>query len=277
MIKKKEILNHIAQIYALVIKDLKLKNRYKTEYFVEFFLPFLSLFFPYIIFSTLFSLEGEVFKSYYSADNFVLFLLLGYCIECFILLLYHYQDAFKTEKVWKTFGGLIVAPLSKYDLLISFFLSGLISKSFSIIIILIICCVFFPIPLITLILVIIVLFCISITFAGMGFILGLFEIVNEDISASLAAGISFIAIISCLFYPIEIFPEQFHFLIRLNPLYYYFDLFRLTWWSGINHNEAMSYITIWHILVVVGFTIITPVFASYFFLKVYNKFGISGY
>jgi len=277
MLKREHLKTNIIQIYSLTVKDLKLKTRYKLEFLVEFLAPLLSLFFPYIIFNTLFNIEEGIFGTYYSRENFLLFVLLGYCISTLIFLLWNYKDLFYDEKTWKTLNAVIVAPVNQFNILFSYFLSGLISKSLPLIFIIVICYVLFPIPIPYLILVILVLICISITFAGMGFILGIFEIVNEDISASLAVGISLISLVSCVFYPIEIFPEQLHFFIKLNPLYYYFDLLRLTWWAGIEYREAISYITIYHILIVGIFTIITPILASYLFLRIYNKYGISGY
>jgi len=277
MFKKEVIIKNIAQIYSLIIKDLKLKFRFKSEFIVENFIPFLSLFFPFIIFNTLFSLESQFFEGYYSIDNYILFLLLGYCVECSIFLLWYYQELFYDEKIWKTLNGLMIAPIKKVNVLFGFLISGLITRSFSIILTIIICYFLYPIPFYTLIIVIVILLAIAVTFASMGFIIGLFEIVNENISASLSVGISFIAIVSCLFYPIEIFPKSVHPFIKLNPLYYYFDLLRLSWWAGIEFREAMSYITIIHVLVVVIFTIIMPIIASLFFLKIYTKYGVSGY
>ena len=265
------------QIYSLTVKDLKLHTRYKLEFIIEFISPLMSIFFPFIIFSTLFNLDLNVFGTYYSRENFILFLLLGYCVSCLIFLLWNYRDLFYDEKTWKTLNAVFIAPISKFNILFGYFISGLISKSIPIAFIVILCYIFYPIPIFFLILVLILLFCISITFAGMGFILGVFEIVNEDISASLSVGISFIALVSCLFYPIEIIPEQFHFIIMCNPLYYYFDLLRLTWWAGISYTDAMKYITISHILFVTIFTIITPIIASFLFLRIYKKYGTSGY
>ena len=276
MLKREILKKNILQIYSLIIKDLKLKSRYKAELIVEFFFPFLALFFPFIIFNTLLSLDVDVFKGYYSKENFVLFLLLGYIVHSCIFLLWHYKDLFYDEKTWKTLHGILISPVKKINVLIGYYISGLLTKSFAIIIIAIICYIFYPIPFFTLFLALLLLFCISITFAGMGFFLGSLEVVNENISASLAAGISFIAIASCLFYPIEIFPESVHFIILSNPLYYYFDLLRLIWWSGIN-SDAVHYITIIHILVVVCFTITIPIFASIFFYRVINRYGVRGY
>ncbi|MFW9898244.1 MAG: ABC transporter permease [Candidatus Thorarchaeota archaeon] len=278
MFNKKAIRKNVVQIYSLTIKDLKLKGRYKSEFFVENFLPFLTLFFPFIIFNTLFHLKSDFFEgSYYSVENYILFLLLAYSVECSLFLLWYYRDLFYDEKSWKTLNSIMVAPVSKFNVLIGFFISGLLTRVFSIIFTIIICYILFPIPLATLIFVLIVLFCITLTFAGMGFILGLFEIVNENVSASLSIGISFIALVSCLFYPIEIFPEQLHIIILLNPLYYYFDLLKLSWWAGINYYDAMSYITINHIIIVGFCTILTPLIASILFLKIYHRYGASGY
>ena len=276
MITRKIIISNLIQIYSLIIKDLKLHTRYKLEFIIEFISPLMSIFFPFIIFNTLFNLDLNVF-GYYTRQNFVLFLLLGYCVSCLVFLLWNYQDLFNDEKTWKTLNAVFIAPVSKFNILISYLISGLISKSIAIAFIVILCYIIYPIPIIFLIFVLIILFCISLTFAGMGFLLGVFEIVNEDISASLSVGITFISLVSCLFFPIEIFPDQFHFIIKFNPLYYYFDLLRLTWWAGINYSDAMKYITIYHIIFVTIFTIITPILASFFFLRIYNKYGTSGY
>jgi ABC-2 type transport system permease protein len=277
MFKKEVIINNIAQIYSLAIKDLKLKFRFKSEFFIENIFPFLSLFIPFIIFNALFSLNSQFFEGYYSKDNYILFLLLGYCIECNIFLLWYYQELFYQEKIWKTLNGLMIAPTRKFNVLLGFLISGLITRSFSIILTVIICYILYPIPIYTLIIVIVILMSISLTFASMGFIIGLFEIVNENISASLSVGLSIISIVSCVFYPIEIFPESIRIYIKLNPLYYYFDLLRLTWWTGIDFKQGISYITIFHVLVVIIFTIALPIISSYLFLKIYKKYGVSGY
>ena len=72
MLNKEILIRNIIQIYSLILKDLKLKFRYKLEFFVEFIAPLFTLFFPYLIFNTLFSLEYKVFgeESCYSKDNF---------------------------------------------------------------------------------------------------------------------------------------------------------------------------------------------------------------
>ncbi|MFX1393679.1 MAG: ABC transporter permease [Promethearchaeota archaeon] len=278
MFSKKSIKRNIIQIYSLTIKDLKLKLRYRQEFFIENFLPFLTLFFPFIIFNTLFQLKSDFFEgSYYNAENYALFLLLAYSVECSLFLLFYFRDLFNDEKTWKTLNALMIAPISKFNLLLGFLISGLFTRLFSIILTVIICYFLYPVSIATLFFVLVVMFCISLTFAGIGFILGVFEIVNENISASLSVGISFIALFSCLFYPIQIFPESFHIFILLNPLYYYFDLLKLSWWSGVNYNEAMSYITIYHIIVVAVFTITIPLFASFLFIKIYKKYGARGY
>ena len=277
MLELKNIKTNLIQIYSLTVKDLKLSTRYKLEYLVESVAPLLALFFPYIIFNTLFKIKNNIFGGYYSRDNFILFLLLGNCVTVLIFLLWYYQDLFYDEKTWKTLNAIMIAPIKKINILLGYLISGIISRGIPIFFIIILCFILYPISLTFLIFSLIVLFCIALTFACMGFIIGVFEVVNEDISASLSVGISFISLLSCLYYPIEIFPKEIRFIIKLNPLYYYFDLLRLAWWAGINFEGALSYLTIYHFLVIAAFTVALPLFSSYFFLKVLNKYGTSGY
>ena len=129
MFNREIIRTNIIQIYSLIVKDLKLKTRYKSEFIVEYIAPLLSLFFPYIIFSTLFNIEQDIFETYYSKENFLLFVLLGYCTSTLIFLLWNYKDLFYDEKTWKTLNAVIVAPVSKFNILLGYLLSGLISKS----------------------------------------------------------------------------------------------------------------------------------------------------
>ncbi len=277
MINVKILKIKLLQINSLIIKDLKLKLRWKSQFFAEYFVPLISLFFPYIIFNTLFSIESNVFGNYFSPENYPLFLLMAYCVECLIFLLWHYREVFADEKIWLTLKGMMIAPISKFQMLFSYLISGLISKSLPIIVIIIICYFLYPIPFINLLFVIIIFGCISITFASMGFIIGTFEIVNENIAGILTVGISFIALVSCLFYPITIFPNWMAPFILLNPLYYFFDLLRLSWWLGVNYSEAIKYITIYHFIFIIGTTITLPIFASVLFVKLYKKYGASGY
>jgi len=179
MLKFDSIKKNIIQLYSLTIKDLKLHTRYKSEAIIESLAPLLSIFFPYIIFNTLFSLNSDVFGGYYSKSNFLLFILLGYCVSVLIFLLWYYKDLFYDEKIWKTLDAVMVAPVNKINILFSYMISGLIYKSVPVIIIFVLCVFLYPVSIIFLILTGIILISIAITFASMGFILGVFEIVNE--------------------------------------------------------------------------------------------------
>ena len=164
MLKRNILYLNLVQIYSLVIKDLKLKVRYKLEFIVEFIAPIITIFFPYITFNTLFALNEDAFGTYYSRDNFLLFLLLGYCVSVLIFLLWNYRDLFYDEKTWKTLNAIIVAPVNKFNILFGYLISGLISKMFPLIFIIILCYILFPIPLISLFLVIIILFWVALCF-----------------------------------------------------------------------------------------------------------------
>ena len=83
MLTLKNLKTNLIQIYSLTVKDLKLSTRYKLEFVVECIAPLLALFFPYIIFNTLFNIKNNIFGGYYSKENFTLFLLLGNWVLAF--------------------------------------------------------------------------------------------------------------------------------------------------------------------------------------------------
>ncbi|MFX1258452.1 MAG: ABC transporter permease, partial [Promethearchaeota archaeon] len=156
-------------------------------------------------------------------------------------------------------------------------LANLILTSVPIILILIICYIFFPIPLFYFFLVCLIFLCIGFVFSGIGLLIGVFDITNETVAKLILVALDFIIWSSCVLYPLEMFPEILQTLFRFNPFYYYFDLLRLTWWAGIDYSNAIEYLTIYHILVVVIFTILIPFTAIVSFNKIYNRYGIRGY
>ncbi|MHA1147603.1 MAG: ABC transporter permease [Promethearchaeota archaeon] len=268
---------NLKQIYAITVKEIKLATRFKSGVVAEFFVPLLSLFFPLIIFNALFSITNEAFSGYYSIENYILFLLLGYCVKCLIFIIWTFKDNFYREKQWLTIKSVMISPVNKFNILIGMLLSVLIIKFIPILVILILCYFFFPISIAYFLLVILVIFLISITFAGFGFIIGAFEVSNENIAAILSAIIPFIPFFSCLFYPLEIFPKITHPILLLNPLYYYFDLLRLLWWAGMDFQDASQYITINHFLIVGLFSVCVPIVSIVLFSKIYKKYGVVGY
>ena len=82
---------------------------------------------------------------------------------------------------------------------------------------------------------------------------------------------------SCINYPIQIFPEFFQSILRLNPFYYLFDLLRLSWYYGINSEVVLNELGIFHIFSVIILSIIMPIISIAIFNLFYKKFAIRGY
>ena len=179
------------------------------------------------------------------------------------------------EKYWKTLPAIIIAPFNRYYLLLGYFFSELIMLLIPFLIFLVILLVIFPISIITLIFIILNYLAISISFAGIGLVLGVFAISNENVWGILKVVISLIIWASCITYPFELFPSQIQFFINLNPIYYMIDLLRLFW---INDNIIVT-ITAnpIHVFVVVTFSVLIPIIGVMIFNYIYKKLGVSGY
>ena len=107
--------------------------------------------------------------------------------------------------------------------------------------------------------------------------MGILIITKEGIYSVFNLGLTLLFWLSCISYPLQIFPEIIQSIILLNPIYYFIDTIRIFWLMGLNYNLAITFLTPIHIIVVVGGTIILPIFSVYLFNTFYDKFGISGY
>jgi ABC-type polysaccharide/polyol phosphate export permease len=136
-------------------------------------------------------------------------------------------------------------------------------------------CIFQPISIGTIISVLIVYFLIALIFSGIGLILGIFAISNENIWNILQFLLLFVYWFSCITYPFEIFPEIIQNIMVLNPLYYIFDFLRLTWIQDVGLNLIIIYPL--HFTFLLGTAILIPVIGVILFNVVYKKYGITGY
>lgn len=277
MLKRDNIKKNFVQIIAIAVKEVKLVARFKFGIFLNLGAPLLSIFIPYIIFGALFRYSGTIDLDYYNQNNYILFLFIAYALTYLLTIFNVYSSSFKQEKYWKTLKGLIIAPFNRYNMLMGLLVANLILKSVPTIVILTICYILFPIPPFTFFLFLVVLLCIGIIFSGIGIVVGVFTITNESIAKLMEVGLDFLLYLSCVFYPLKMFPRILHPIFYLNPLYYVFDLLRLIWWSGINFYEALSFITPIHFISLVASVILIPFIGTYLFNKIYNKYGIKGY
>ena len=75
--------------------------------------------------------------------------------------------------------------------------------------------------------------------------------------------------LSCITYPYDIFPSLIQTFINLNPLYYIFDILRLTW---LENNVIITISTHFsHFCVLLSLVIIIPLVGVYIFNLIYDK------
>jgi len=277
MVSKKSLGINIKQIKALVERNLYLEMRFKLFILTRYFAPFIQILMPLIIFNVIFTIREDYLFGYWTGLNFILFLFIAFCVQFLRKIVLNFSHLFNQEKYWKTLQALMVAPINRYVLLFGFLIAEMILISIPFIIFFIIAYILFPINIFYLSLVILSFLSISILFGCLGLILGILIITKEGIYSVINLGLTLLFWLSCLSYPLQIFPEIVQPIILLNPIYYFIDIIRIFWLMGIDYNLAITFLTPIHIIVVVGGTIILPIFSVYFFNTFYDKFGISGY
>ena len=277
MVSKKSLGINIKQIKALVERNLYLEFRFKLLIFVRYFTPFIQILMPLIIFNVIFTIRDDYQFGYWTGLNFVLFLFIAFCVQFLRRIVLNFSDFFNREKYWKTLQALMVAPINRYVLLFGFLIGEIILISIPFIFFFIIAYILFPINIFYLFLVILSFLALAILFGCLGLILGILIITKEGIYSIFNLGLTLLFWLSCMSYPLQIFPEFIQPIILLNPIYYFIDIIRIFWLMGLDYNLAITFLTPIHIIIVVGGTIILPIISVYFFNTFYDKFGISGY
>jgi len=270
---RKFIKNQFSQIIALTERNLKLNLRFKYKVIISFITPLIMIAMPIIILGRFFAFNTEFGP--WNANNFLIFQFAAYQIYLIRNLINEFPAQLLREKYWKTIPALIIAPLNRFNILIGIFFSHMILISPPIILFFILSYIAYPISFITLIFVVIILFCIALIFSSMGLSLGVFAISNENIWRIIAFGINIVFWFSCVTYPFELFPNIIQQFINLNPLYYIFDILRVVW---IEDNIILSIISHpLNFLIFMSSIVILPFISVYVFNITYKKFGVVGY
>ena len=268
--------NYAFQIGALVIKDLKLKSRYKVKFLFSIIVPFTTFLMPLLIFRTVFNTIGDESFGMWTPENYILFILTGIFIVILVNLLPTFGKNLLREKYWKTLPGLFLSPVNIYNLLISKLLSELIIFIFPLILVFILCFIIAEASLITIIFVLIIYLLASLFMASIGLAIGSFRMSIEGGYPAFFFLVNLFLIFSCYKYPKEFFPEELHFLINWNPFYYYWDLIRSFLVFGYEYVIFNFNYTI-HFVIIVILSIISPVLSVGFFNYMYKKYGLVGY
>ena len=277
MFTRRALKRYIRQVWALAERDIFLYLRIKVKFFTNLLNPVIQLLLLIFIFGVIFNIKEDYNIGYWNSNNYVLFLLIAFCIQFSKSVIGKYDSVFTSEKYWRTLSAIMVAPVHRFTLLTGIFVSDLLINIVPLVILLVIAYVLFSIPIIFLLLTLLILFSIYLIFASIGLIIGVFRISNEKYIDYTNFALRFIFLFSCANYPKEIFPEIIQSIIIINPFFYIFELLRLTWYLGIDYEVAISHITFIHIIMFLILTIFSPFISIYLFNRVYHKYGITGY
>jgi len=273
MINRKEFKKYLLQIKALTERNIKLKLRFKYNLIISLISPFIFVIMPLIILSQLFEFDTQFGN--WTINNFLLYQFLAYNIFLLKNIISEFPNQIRIEKFWKTIPSLIIAPLNRINIFFGIFFSHLILIFIPFTIFFIICYLIYPISFFTIISIIVIFLLIALIFSGIGLILGIFAISNENILGILVFIIDLVFWASCITYPFEIFPKILQEVISLNPFYYIFDFLRATWIEDNIISTIILHPSNFYILI--SITFIVPITSVFIFNKVYKKFGIVGY
>ena len=270
---KKAIKKNINQIFAITEKNIKFKLRFKLNLLISYITPIIGIIMPLIIMGQLFILDNKYGP--WSAENFIIYLFIAYNITLLRLTITEYPKQFSQEKYWQTLPALIIAPFRRINLVFGIFFSNLILISVPFIIFVILSYIIYPIHLLTLLFIFGLFFLIAVIFSGMGIIIGVIAISKEGYLGIIKFLITFIFWFSCLSFPFYIYPEYIRNVMTLNPLYYIFDILRLSWIEN-NVNLTITSHFFSFLMIILG-SILLPLIGVYIFNSIYRKYGIVGY
>ncbi|MBY9007055.1 MAG: ABC transporter permease [Candidatus Lokiarchaeota archaeon] len=247
--------------------------RFKYTLIVGYITPLISIIMPFFIFGKLF--ENNPNYGPWNEKNFIVFLFISYNLLLMRIILTGIPQRLNEEKFWKTLPALIVAPFNRFYLLIGYFISEFFVVCIPFFIIFITLLFVWPISFGTAVVILLIYISVAFIFSGIGLIIGVFAISNENVWGFLRFGISVILIMSCITYPYEIFPESVQSWIKYNPIYYIIDILRLLWIEDSIIYTVTTHLP--HFAVWLTGLIVFPLIGVYFFNYVFKKLGISGY
>ena len=273
MSKLKAAKDNLSQILALTEKNVKLALRYKIGLVLGYINQIIAIFMPLIIMQNIFAFKPTL--GLWTSSNFILYQVIAYNISHISGITGRFPGQFRAEKFWKTLPALIVGPFNRFNLLFGIFFSHMVMIAIPFSIFFIWGLVIEPISITTILFILLLYFLIALIFSGVGLILGIFAISNENIWQVLSFLLMFVFWFSCISYPFELFPEFIQNIINLNPLYYIFDFLRTTW---IQDNVLMTIQSFSsNFIILIATSIILPFLGVFSFNLVYKKYGITGY
>ncbi|MFX1259630.1 MAG: ABC transporter permease [Promethearchaeota archaeon] len=273
MITFEKIQFNLRQIFAIAEKEFKKTLRFKFKLIMEYINPLISMIFPLIIMGKFFAFQSNFGP--WNQQTYLIYIFVGYNIISLQKIIGRIGANFIEEKYWFTLQALLIAPFNRLNLLLGLVLVHLIEMSIPFVIFLVILYIFFPINIITIMVVVLMFFALLIIFSGIGFLLGAFHISKESIAKAISTLLNLLFTFSCISFPYQIFPDWIQSFIFLNPIYYLIDIIRLIWLENNFIFTIISHPNHFYIFII-GL-IILPIFGIYIFNKVFRRYGIIGY
>ncbi|MFX0134097.1 MAG: ABC transporter permease [Candidatus Hodarchaeota archaeon] len=269
----KAIKESLSQIYSLTETSVKLNLRYKLRFAMYMISPIFTLIVPIIILGKFYEYNAQ-FGPWTKANYFV-FIMMSYNILLLRGTMGYIPRRFLTDKYWKTIALYLLAPFKTYCILLGLVFSRLIIISIPFMLFFLFCYIYHPISFYTILFVFLLYFLLLLLFSGMGIVLGVFAISNENIWGVLNFFLHFFFWFSCLTFPYQIFPPIFQIIINLNPFYHIFNILRVAWIV----NNPLYVIKLYFIefLILLFPSIIFPIVGVFIFNRIYYKYGIRGY
>lgn len=240
-------------IYQLVERDIKKKYRRSVLGILWSLLnPFLMMVITAMVFSTLFR---------FNVENYILYLLVGQVFFTF----FAEATNFAMGSILENASLIKKIYVPKYLFPISRVVSSCVNFLFTLPAILIIMCytgqypswriISFIIPL-----ALMLFFCI-----GVGLFLSSFVVKFRDLYHLYGVVITALSYATPIFYPMQIIPKEYNFLLYYNPLYYFLTLFREVLYQGLLPE--------WHTLMIcLAFTVGALVVGGFTFRRLQNEF-----
>ena len=263
-ISKVGIRKNITQILALTEKNVKLSLRFKINFIIGLITPVITIAMPLII-----------MNRFFPGINLIVYQFIAYQVFLMRGIINEFPTQLRTEKYWKTLPILMIGPFRRINLLFGIFFSRIILIAIPFSILFILTFIQAPIHITTIIFIIAIYFLIAIIFSGIGLLFGIFAVSKENYMRPFLFAFNILFWLSCLTYPYDVFPLEIQNFIDLNPLYYIFDILRLSW---LENNVIITITTHpYHFSFLIILVIIIPISGLYVFKIIYKKYGIVGY
>lgn len=232
-----------------------------------------SILLPIIIMSRFYSYNAKFGP--WTNENFLVYQFTAYNIALISRIVDTFPKHLIREKFWQTLSFILIAPINRIHLLLSYFFSHMILISIPFVIFFVLCLLYYPISLLTIIFIIFTFFLIALIFSGIGLLIAVFAISREKFLTVITTFYGILIWFSCISFPYQLYPGFIQVIINLNPLYYIFEFLRLLW---IEDNILITFSSYpLRLIIIILCAIFSPVVGIYFFNKIYNKFGIVGY